>query len=99
MRIPDDGDPDHDHPGRLLMMGSVVVLRQNSESTELQYLTMLQLSQAVDLKVDRHFGEGQPSVTMIGQSVHGVRPQVWKRSRCAVGALVSLGCFSDADPT
>ena len=36
------------------------VLRQNSESTELQSLTMLQLfSQAVDLKVDRHFGEGQ----------------------------------------
>jgi len=35
------------------------VLRQNSESTELQFLTMLQLcSQAVDLKVDRHFGEG-----------------------------------------
>ena len=37
-----------------------VVLRQNSESTELQSLTMLQLcSQAVDLKVDRHCGEGQ----------------------------------------
>jgi hypothetical protein len=36
-----------------------VVLRQNSESTELHFLTMLQpCSQAVDLKVDRHFGEG-----------------------------------------
>src|SRR4029077_2868464 len=34
---------------------------------------------------------------MIGLSVHGVRPQVWKRLRCAVGALVSVGCFSDAD--
>ncbi len=37
-----------------------IVLRQNSESTELHSLTMLQTSsQAVDLKVDRHFGEGQ----------------------------------------
>jgi len=36
------------------------VLRQNSESTQLHSLTMLQpCSQAVDLKVDRHFGEGQ----------------------------------------
>jgi hypothetical protein len=32
----------------------------NSESTELHSLTMLQpCSQAVDLKVNRHFGEGQ----------------------------------------
>src|SRR5258707_8451300 len=37
-----------------------IVLRRNFESTELHSLTMLQAcSQAVDLKVDRHFGEGQ----------------------------------------
>ena len=37
-----------------------IVPRQNSESTELHSLTILQAcSQAVDLKVDRHFGEGQ----------------------------------------
>jgi hypothetical protein len=42
----------HAHPG--------AVLRQNSDSTELHSSTMLQAcSQAVDLKVDRHFGEGQ----------------------------------------
>jgi hypothetical protein len=41
--------------------GLAVVLRQNSESTELHSLTMLQpCSQGVDLKVDPHFGEGQP---------------------------------------
>ncbi len=41
-------------------LGFVVpVLRQNSEGTEHHSLTMLQAcSQAVDLKVDRHFGEG-----------------------------------------
>jgi hypothetical protein len=36
------------------------VLRQNSESTERHSLTILQpCLQAVDLKIDRHFGEGQ----------------------------------------
>ena len=34
---------------------------------------------------------------MIGPSVHGVRPQVGKGSRRAVGALVPVGYFSDAD--
>src|SRR6266404_1695694 len=40
-----------------------IVLRQNSENTELHSLIILQTSsQAVDLKVDRHFGEGQEGI-------------------------------------
>jgi hypothetical protein len=44
----------------------MVVLRQNSESIEFRSLTMLQAcAQAVDLTVDRHFGEGQRKYNLL----------------------------------
>jgi hypothetical protein len=46
------------------------VLRQNSESTELHFLTMLQpCLQAVDLKVNRHFGEGHGPIIFPSNSI------------------------------
>jgi hypothetical protein len=64
----------------MIVVSPVLCFSQNSESTELS-LTMLQAcSQAIDLKVDRHFGEGQAvSIETLVEFVTKVQPFLAQR--------------------